>query len=155
MVETQLFREYRFKFYLNMNHFIIINGAEGQLHPHTWEFTFLIIREKDAFMQFHEFEQAIEDYLGKYQGNILNEIEPFDVIVPTLENVTDCFSTDIRKIISEHGGELVTVESSETPTRSYIINYEHEPDFMNKIQRITENKMDEVIDSVLEGVLES
>ena len=35
----QLNRTYRFKFYLNANHYIIINGVEGETHPHTWEFT--------------------------------------------------------------------------------------------------------------------
>ena len=155
MIETQLFREYRFKFYLNMNHYIIIDGMEGQLHPHTWEFTFLVIKEKSDFMQFHVFEQAIEEYLDKYQGKVLNEVEPFDTIVPTLENVTDYFSEDIRKILKENGGELVSLESSETPTRSYIINYEKERDFRDKIARITDDKMDEIIDTVLDGVLES
>lgn len=33
----QLNRTYRFKFYLNANHYIIINGVEGETHPHTWE----------------------------------------------------------------------------------------------------------------------
>lgn len=155
MVETQLFREYRFKFYLNMNHYIIIDGMEGQLHPHTWEFTFLVIKEKSDFMQFHVFEQVIEEYLDKYQGKVLNEVAPFDTIVPTLENVTDYFSEDIRKILKDNGGELVSLESSETPTRSYIINYEKERDFMNKIARITDDKMDEIIDTVLDGVLDS
>lgn len=155
MIETQLFREYRFKFYLNMNHYIIIDGMEGQLHPHTWEFTFLVIKEKSDFMQFHVFEQVIEEYLDKYQGKVLNEVEPFDTIVPTLENVTDYFSEDIRKILKENGGELVSLESSETPTRSYIINYEKERDFRDKIARITDDKMDEIIDTVLDGVLES
>ena len=26
------FREYKFKFYLNANHFIVINGKEGEVH---------------------------------------------------------------------------------------------------------------------------
>lgn len=138
-----------------MNHYIIIDGLEGQLHPHTWEFTFLVIKEKSDFMQFHVFEQVIEKYLDKYQGKVLNEVEPFDTIVPTLENVTDYFSEDIRKILKENGGELVSLESSETPTRSYIINYEKERDFRDKIARITDDKMDEIIDTVLDGVLES
>lgn len=153
MIEKQLFREYRFKFYLNMNHYIMINGAEGQLHPHTWEFTFRVLKEKNDFMQFDAFEHFIEEYLEKYQGTVLNEMEPFDTIVPTLENVTDYFSEEIRKIIKANGSELASVESSETPTRSYIINYEREPEFLSKIENITENKMDEIIDIVLDGVL--
>lgn len=154
MAEKQWFREYRFKFYLNMNHYIIINGTEGALHPHTWEFTFRVVKEKDDFMQFDTFERLIEEYLNKYQGTVLNEVEPFNVIVPTLENVADHFSEQIRKIIRDNGSELVSVESSETPTRSYIINYEREPDFLKRLDNITENKMDEIIDIVLDGVLE-
>ena len=155
MIEKQLFREYRFKFYLNMNHYIIINGAEGQLHPHTWEFTFLVIKEKSDFVQFNVFERLIEDYLETYQGRVLNEMDPFQTLVPTLENVTDCFSEDIRKILKEHGGELISTESSETPTRSYIINYEKEPDFLKQMERIKQDRMDEIIDEVLDSVLES
>ena len=154
MLETQLFREYRFKFYLNMNHYIIIDGMEGQLHPHTWEFTFLVVKEKTDFVQFRVFESAIEGYLEKYQGKILNEVEPFQTIVPTLENVTDCFSEDIRRLLREEGGELAYVESSETPTRSYIIDYEKEASFLDKIEQIRESKLDEIIDTVLDSVLE-
>lgn len=152
MAERQFFREYRFKFYLNMNHFIIINGEEGQLHPHTWEFTFHVLKEKDDFMQFNKFEHIIEEYLSKYQGKVLNEVAPFDRIVPTLENVTDCFSVELRRIMRENGSELITIESSETPTRSYIVNYERTPEFVRKIENITETKMDEIIDMVLDNV---
>ena len=49
----------------------------------------------------------------------------------------------------------MSLESSETPTRSYIINYEKERDFRDKIARITDDKIDEIIDTVLDGVLES
>ena len=34
----EIFNEYKFKFYLNANHYIIIDGKEGEQHPHTWEF---------------------------------------------------------------------------------------------------------------------
>jgi 6-pyruvoyl-tetrahydropterin synthase len=35
---VKLYREYRIKFYLNMRHYIIIDGKKGEIHPHTWEF---------------------------------------------------------------------------------------------------------------------
>ena len=46
---TRLYREYKFKFYLNANHYIIINGKNGQTHPHTWEFVFYIMKLCFAF----------------------------------------------------------------------------------------------------------
>ena len=34
-MSSKIFREYKFKFYLNANHYIIINGKEGETHPDT------------------------------------------------------------------------------------------------------------------------
>ena len=52
---TRLYREYKFKFYLNANHYIIINGKNGQTHPHTWEFVFYIMKSEGEFVLFNKF----------------------------------------------------------------------------------------------------
>lgn len=136
-----------------MKHSIIIDGTEGEVHPHTWEFTFHVLKSEDDFMQFHMFEEIIETYLNKYQGKILNEVVPFDKIVPTLENVTDCFSRELRRLMQENGSELISIESSEGPTRSYIINYERSPEFLRKVEDFEKKKVDEIIDTVLVNIL--
>ena len=89
-------REYKFKFYLNANHYIIIDGKEGEQHPHTWE-----------------------------------------------------FMVHIRM-----NGELVRMESSETPTRSYVINFEHNEDYLESVRRNSDRQMSEIIDEVLDRVIE-
>ena len=104
---TRLYREYKFKFYLNANHYIIINGKNGQTHPHTWEFVFYIMKSEGEFVLFNKFEKAIEEYLEKFQGRVMNEIPPFDTMVPTLENISDYFCDEIRSIITKLGGELL------------------------------------------------
>lgn len=109
-----LYREYKFKFYLNANHYIIIDGKEGQRHPHTWEFMIQIKMDNEKFVQFDAYEKALDQYFDKYQNRVINDIEPFDHIIPTLENMSDYFILDIRKIVREIGGELVKMESSET-----------------------------------------
>ena len=38
---------YHYKFYLNANHAIYLNGQLGQIHPHTWEFSFEVINENE------------------------------------------------------------------------------------------------------------
>ena len=93
-----------------MNHYIIINGKQGQTHPHTWEFVSTIIVAGDDFVEFRTFENLIEEFMEKYQNQILNAIEPFDVIVPTIENVTDQFNNELQKLLWENGGELVSLE---------------------------------------------
>ena len=84
-----------------MNHYIIINGKQGQTHPHTWEFVITIVVAGDEFVEFRTFENLIEQYLEKYQNQILNTIEPFDIIVPTIENVTDHFNDDLQALLRE------------------------------------------------------
>ena len=54
--ENRLFREYRLKFYLNANHFVIINNKKGETHPHTWEFTLNILVGRESFVEFFRFD---------------------------------------------------------------------------------------------------
>ena len=124
-------REYKFKFYLNANHYIIIDGKEGEQHPHTWEFMVHIRMNGQKF-----------------------EIEPFDHIIPTLENMSDYFVRAIKKIVQNLDGELVRMESSETPTRSYVINFEHNEDYLESVRRNSDRQMSEIIDEVLDRVIE-
>ncbi len=153
MRKEKLYREYRLKSYLNMNHYIIINGKQGQTHPHTWEFVSTIIVAGDNFVEFRIFENLIEEFLEKYQNQILNTIEPFDVIVPTIENVTDHFNDELEHLLREHGGELVSLEGSETPTRSYIVSHRNEPEFLEQIGRIKAEQISSMIDYVVEQLL--
>ena len=106
-------REYKFKFYLNANHYIIIDGKEGEQHPHTWEFMVHIRMNGQKFVQFDAYEKAIDEYFNQYQNHLINEIEPFDHIIPTLENMSDYFVRAIKKIVQNLDGELVRMESSE------------------------------------------
>ena len=50
---VKLYREYRIKFYLNMRHYIIIDGKKGEIHPHTWEFALDIKFGRSSFVEFN------------------------------------------------------------------------------------------------------
>ena len=153
MRREKLYREYRLKSYLNMNHYIIINGRQGQTHPHTWEFVITIVVAGDQFVEFRKFEMLIEQYLEKYQNQILNTIEPFDVVVPTNENVTDQFNDDLRELLRENGGELVSLEGSETPTRSYIVSHRNEPEFIDQIGKMQSKQISGVVEYVVDQII--
>ncbi len=152
-MRVMISREYKFKFYLNITHFIIINGKEGQVHPHTWEFTVHIKKITNEFLQFNVFEKAIEEYLIPYQNTLLNSVEPFDRIVPTLEHVSDYFGEQFQKIIREIGGELLWMESSETPTRSYVIDYEEDEGVCDASVTNRKKGVSHVVDSVISDIL--
>ena len=148
------FREYKCKIYLNANQYIVINGKEGEIHPHTWEFMVDVLMSDQKFVQFDAYEKAIDEYFNKYQNRILNEVEPFDHMVPTLENMSDYFADEIRGIVKELGGHLVKMESSETPTRSYVISFEREQEYLESIRKSSKQQMSDVIDGILDRIID-
>lgn len=150
----QLNRTYRFKFYLNGNHYIIINGVEGETHPHTWEFTIDIMIKDDSFVEFNQYERSISHYFDKYQNGIMNDFEPFDTVIPTLENMSEKFILDIKDIVEEGNGKLVKMESSETPTRSYIISFEEDENFKETLKNRRREGIEAEIDAVVSRIAE-
>ena len=152
MRKEMLYREYCLKSYLNMSHYIIIEGKQGQTHPHTWEFITTIVVARDEFVEFRTYETLIEQYLDKYQDKILNTIEPFDTIVPTIENVTDYFDNELQELLHKNGCELISLEGSETPTRSYIISHRNEPEFIAKLNKMQNQRISDIVDYVVDQI---
>ena len=93
------------------------------------------------------------DLVGKAVRTSDNEAEPFDSMMPTLENVTDYFAEEFFKIIYKTGGMLTRVEASETPTRSYIVNIAEQErnSILNK--KADEKIISEVMDAVLDDIV--
>ncbi len=153
-MDNKLFREYQFKFYLNAGHSISFGGQKGETHPHTWEFLIVILIQRENLREYHVYEKAIETFFAKYQNGVLNDIEPFDMIIPTLENIVDCFGDNIRKIIKEMDGVLCRIEGSETPTRRYNITYEDDPGYLEEIDQCSKESVLEVLDRMLDSLIE-
>lgn len=116
------YSQYKFKFYLNASHAIYIDGSMGEKHPHTWEITINVLKEKEEFVQFSNLEKKIENWMKRYQDKLLNEVPPFDRVNPTMENCCDYFKDVLKQILIEEGWILLSMEMSETPTRSYVVN---------------------------------
>ncbi len=145
------YSHYRFKFYLNANHAIYLNGKLGQNHPHTWEFSLETIKIQHDFVQFNYIEKEIEKYFASWQDKDINKISPFDIINPTLENICIYFKKELSAKLMENGWFLSRIEVSETPTRSYIIDVSDEVDTMSKINE--ENVIDDSVDKKLKMVV--
>ncbi len=153
-MDIKIFREYRLKFYLNARHYIIIGDKRGETHPHTWEFALTILIRRKEFVQFNIFETKINEYFEQYQDKILNDIEPFDSILPTLENMVDYFTEKFRGIIKGIGGELICVEGSEGPSRSYILDLRGENESIESVDQQTDSILSEIIDNILDDIIE-
>ena len=153
-MDIKIFREYRLKFYLNARHFIIIGNQKGDVHPHTWEFALTILIRRKEFVEFNIFEKRINAYLDAYQDKVLNMVAPFDNILPTLENLVDTFTKDFYKIINEIGGDLLSVEGSEGPSRTYILDLREENESMDSVDRHSEDILSDIIDGILDDIIE-
>ncbi len=125
------YNQYRFKFYLNASHSIYLKGILGEEHPHTWEITLDTVKLEDNFIIFNDIEKNIEEYLQKFQDKYINNITPFNTLNPTLENICAYFKECFESLLMENKWLLLSIEISETPTRSYIIDVSDEINYNN------------------------
>lgn len=149
--------KYKFKFYLNASHSIYIGGVLGERHPHTWEFSLDVMQVLEGFVQFNNIEKEYEKVLAKYQDQYLNMIEPFNTINPTLEKICEYFKDRLKQLSNDMGLILMSIEISETPSRSYIIDLIDEVDF-TELESSNEEKensnLDKIVDEVLDNILD-
>lgn len=152
--DIKIFREYRLKFYLNARHYVIFDNRQSDTHPHTWEFALTILIRRKEFIEFNIFEKKITEFLKDYQDKVLNEISPFMVILPTLENIVDAFTPEFAEMIREVGGELLCVEGSEGPSRSYIMDLREQNASMDSVGEKSEHILSEIIDTILDDIMQ-
>ena len=117
-----LYKQYKYKFYLNINHAVVIDGKRGQIHSHTWEISMSISLDDGKFLRFNEIEKEIKDMLGKFQDKYINEVPPFNKITPTLENVCNYLYDVMSVSLKKKGWLLLSMEMSETPARVYQLS---------------------------------
>lgn len=118
-----MLRYYRIKAYLNANHFVVFDGKKGKTHPHTWEFVATVYTRNDNIVKFSDTEKAIMAVFEPYQDRVMNEIEPFTAIIPSLENITEYFASNISEAVKPFDFHLRRFEGSETPVRTYGVRF--------------------------------
>ncbi len=141
------YSQYKFNFYLNASHAIYIDGKLGASHPHTWEIIIRTIKSQKEFVMFNEVENKIEQFLGTYQNQYINEFEPFDAMNPTLENITSYFLEQLEELLEPLGWIVFYIEVSETPTRSYVIS-RVENNIISDLQQ--KNMVEDIIDNAFQ-----
>lgn len=117
-----LYKQYKYKFYLNLNHYVEMDGTKGEMHSHTWEIAMGIGVRDQEFVRFSDIEAYINEMLGKYQDRCINEIPPFNRVNPTLENVCNYLYELVSKGLQKKGWLLYIMEMSETPSRVYQVS---------------------------------
>ncbi len=118
-----MLRYYRIKAYLNASHFVVFDGKKGDTHPHTWEFVATVYTTSNNIIKFTEPEKMIMKVFESYQNQVMNEIEPFNAIIPSLENMTEYFAKQIAEAVKPIEYHLRRFEGSETPVRTYGVRF--------------------------------
>lgn len=145
------YSQYRFKFYFNASHAIYLAGELGQSHPHTWEVILNVMKVSDNFILFHEIEKLCEEFLNHYQDVFINTVPPFTTVNPTLENICIYFKEKIQGMLHEKGWLLLTIELSETPSRSYVISVTDEMEVRKSyFETKTEETLQQIVDRMTE-----
>lgn len=139
--------QYRFKFYFNASHAIYLSGEMGETHPHTWEVILNVMKVTDNFVQFDEIEKMSEEFLSRYQDVLVNTVQPFTTINPTLENLCAYFKEKLQERLHDKGWLLLSIEMSETPSRSYLISVNDELEGRKSyFDRKSEETLQEIVD---------
>lgn len=129
----------------------------GQSHPHTWEVILNVMKVTENFVLFDEVEKMCEEFLSRYQDVFINTVQPFTTVNPTLENLCTYFREKLQEMLHDMGWLLLTIELSETPSRSYVIsvtdemearkayyNAESEETLQDIIERMTKEKVNTI-----------
>lgn len=148
--------QYRFKFYFNASHAIYLSGEMGQSHPHTWEVILNVMKVTDNFVLFDEVEKMCEEFLSRYQDVFINTVEPFTTINPTLENLCTYFKEKLQENLHDMGWLLLSIELSETPSRSYVISVIEEMEVRKSyFDSKSEETLQEIIDRMTREKMDS
>ena len=89
----------------------------------TWEFVATVYTTGSNIIKFTEPEKMIMKVFEPYQNQVMNEIEPFNAIIPSLENMTEFFAKQIAETVKPIEYHLRRFEGSETPVRTYGVRF--------------------------------
>lgn len=116
-------RYYQLSFYLNAQHRILLknNSSASQVHPHTWELNFQIVKKRKELILFHIIENIIERFLKQLEGQYLNDLCYFRNINPTTENIAEVIFLEVNKILKKEFIQISKLTVVENASRSYVI----------------------------------
>jgi len=93
-------------------------GACSRMHGHNWKLEVDVssqeLDEAGMVLDFKKIKQAAKTLVDKLDHQYLNEIEPFDKINPTAENIARFFYQGLTKILDDSRVRIAAVTIWET-----------------------------------------
>ena len=115
------FKAYKLSYYLNAQH--SFDDQKNNIHTHTFHIClYLEDLNKEDFIDYHTVDQAVNQFLNLYSGNYMNEIAPFDRLLPSIENIGEVFYEELKSELIKLEFDLIQLEISENPLRIYSVS---------------------------------
>lgn len=115
------FKVYKLSYYLNAQH--SFDYQKNNIHTHTFHICLYIEDlKKDDLINYRTVDQAINHFLKLYSGNYMNDISPFDRLLPSIENIGEVFYEELKLELIKLGLDLIKLEISENPLRIYSVS---------------------------------
>ena len=94
-------------------------GDCSRLHGHNWQVEVMVssqvLDESGIAIDFREIKKQTKAVVKRLDYQYLNEIEPFDVLNPTAENIAKYFFDEIGILINQENVKVKEVLIWETP----------------------------------------
>lgn len=114
---------YKLRTFINASHAVRWQGVLGAQHPHTWELILEIRPTAEQFaLKFEDIEAVIADSIAPFHGQLLNDVKPFDQIVPTSENFADQLFDLLSDALAKIDCQLYDLSVGKSPTRYYSVS---------------------------------
>ena len=97
-------------------------GDCARLHGHNWQVEVMVcsqvLNESGIAIDFREIKKQTKLVVKRLDHQYLNEIEPFDVLNPTAENIAKYFFDEISLLTNNQNVKVKEVTICETPRSS-------------------------------------
>lgn len=126
------FKGYKYTFKLNASH---STSEIYSVHNHTFEIALYITPDSklDEIKVFREIEQSVNDYIADFSGKLLNKVEPFNEINPTLENLAYFFYDKLSDILGQSDNILHRLDITDSPKHVFTVSDEKPNDELQKL----------------------
>lgn len=99
-------------------HAIVMRGVRERIHGHNWMVTVAVAGgalDADGLLcDFHALEGTLDDVLAPFRDRSLNDVQPFDRVNPTAENVAEYVALELAQRLPP-GIRVTRVDVEEAP----------------------------------------
>ena len=105
--------------FFNAKH-VVSDEFDGEIHAHSWRLQAVGLvgnADGDAPPSVGSIQRAVQEVVGQVEGVVMNKLEPFLTVEPTLERVATWLSGEVATKVSSLGVPLRSVTVWDEPTR--------------------------------------